>query len=311
MNVSMERKRKRQAVGGELLSPLRVLARAAVSAGPGVFWITVFLILPALVLFVYSFLSRDSVGDVTLPFTLENYRQFIGFSVFGYDPVYFIIIARSAVVALVTTFICVVLAYPLAFFIAAHGERWRNILLTLVIVPSWTNLVIRTYAWMILFAADSPLSNLVRSLGFLGTGEGIYPSVFAVYVGTVYTFLSFMVLPIYTAVERLDWSLVEAAKDLYASRWQTFWQVILPQTLSGLVAGCIVTLIPAFGIFVVTDLLGSSKVSLIGNVISQQFSSSRDWPFGATLSFLVMGISFLTLYLYGKHMGEKGMRDLL
>jgi spermidine/putrescine transport system permease protein len=311
MNVSMKRKRKRQAVGGELLSPLRVLARAAVSAGPGVFWITVFLILPALVLFVYSFLSRDTIGDVSLPFTLENYRRFIGFSIFGYDPVYFIIIARSAVVALVTTFICIVLAYPLAFFIAAHNDRWRNILLTLVIVPSWTNLVIRTYAWMILFAADSPLSKLARGLGLLGTGEGIYPSVFAVYVGTVYTFLSFMVLPIYTAVERLDWSLVEAAKDLYASRWQTFWQVILPQTLPGLVAGCIVTLIPAFGIFVVTDLLGSSKVSLIGNVISQQFSSSRDWPFGATLSFLVMGISFLTLYLYGKRMGEKGMRDLL
>ncbi len=311
MKVSLKRKPKRHAVGGELLSPLKLLTRAALTAGPGVLWITVLLIVPALVLFVYSFLSRDTLGDVTMPFTLENYRRFIGFSVFGYDPVYFIIIARSATVALGTTLICAILAYPLAFFIAAHNERWRNILLTLVIVPSWTNLVIRTYAWMILFAPDSPLSTFARSLGLIGTGEGIYPSVFAVYVGTVYTFLSFMVLPIYTAVERLNWSLVEASKDLYASHWQTFWQVILPQTLPGLVAGCIVTLIPAFGIFVVTDLLGASKVSLIGNVISQQFSSSRDWPFGATLSFLVMEISFLTLYLYGKRMGEKGMRDLL
>jgi spermidine/putrescine transport system permease protein len=311
MNASLKPKVKRQAVGGELLSPLKVLTRAAFTAGPGVFWILVFLVLPALVLFVYSFLSRDLNGDVSLPFTLNNYRRFLGFSVFGYDPVYFIIIARSAIVALITTSLCVVLAYPLAFFIAAHNEHNRTILLTLVIIPSWTNLVIRTYAWMILFAPDSPLSTLARSLGFIGTGQGLYPSIFAVYVGTVYTFLSFMVLPIYTAVERLDWSLVEAAKDLYANRWQTFWQVILPQTLPGLVAGCIVTLIPAFGIFIVTDLLGGSKVSLVGNIISQQFSSSRDWPFGATLSFLVMGISFLSLYFYSKRMGEKGMRDLL
>jgi spermidine/putrescine transport system permease protein len=310
--MSLVRKRtRRQNVAGQLLSVRQILFRAALSSGPGILWITLLLVVPIFVLVAYSFLSRDASGGVTLPLTLNNYKRFLGFSVFGYDPAYFVILARSALVALVTTLCCILLAYPLAFFIALHKPRMRNILLTLVVVPSLTNLVIRTYAWIILFSPDSLLSTFARTLGFIGANEGLYPSVFAVYVGTVYTFLSFMVLPLYTAVERLDWSLVEAARDLYASRWQTFWQVMLPQTLPGLVAGCTITFIPAFGIFVVTDLLGGAKVSLVGNVVAQQFSTSRDYPFGATMSLIVIALSFLGLFLYARFAGEKGLRDLL
>jgi spermidine/putrescine transport system permease protein len=306
-----KKKQRRQNVAGQLLSVRQILFRAVLSAGPGSLWITLLLVIPIFLLLAYSFLSRDTSGGVTLPLTVDNYKRFLGFSVFGYDPAYFVILARSALVAFVTTVCCILLAYPLAFFIATHKPQTRNVLLILVVIPSLTNLVIRTYAWMILFSPDTVLSTLARSLGFIGANEGLYPSVFAVYVGTVYTFLSFMVLPLYTAVERLDWNLVEAARDLYASRWQTFWQVMLPQTLPGLVAGCTITFIPAFGIFVVTDLLGGAKVSLAGNVIAQQFSTSRDYPFGATLSLIVIGLSFLGLFLYARFAGEKGMRDLI
>jgi spermidine/putrescine transport system permease protein len=132
-----------------------------------------------------------------------------------------------------------------------------------------------------------------------------------VYIGMVNVFLPFLVLPLYTAVERLDWSLLEAAQDLYATKWQAFWNVILPQTLPGLVAGIILTVIPAFGMYVVPDLLGGAKTALVGNAIAQQFGQSRDWPFGAAISFLVMSLTMLVLYVYSRRAGEQGMRDLL
>ena len=313
MSAPVKRKSESIAVGGEVLSPAQLLARAAMTAGPGVAWITLFLVLPALLILGYSFLTRGEINPAELPVTAENYLRFGGQDAFGdFDPAYWIIVGRSVLVAGVTTVFCVLMAYPLAFFIAAHGPRMRNTLLLLVIAPSWINLVIRTYAWMIVLNPDSPITVVARSLGLVGPDEGLVPSSFAVYVGMVNVFLPFLVLPLYTAVERLDWSLLEAAEDLYASKWQAFLFVLIPQTLPGLVAGIILTIIPAFGMYVVPDLLGGAKTSLIGNVIAQQFTgSARDWPFGATVSFLVMSLTLLVLYLYSRRVGEQGMRDLL
>lgn len=298
-------------VGGEVLNQAQLLTRAAITAGPGVLWITVFLVIPSAILLVFSFLSRDDLGGVALPLTPDNYVRFAGWDVLGFDPVYLQIIGRTILVSLVTTFLCVLLAYPVAFFIAAHGPNGRNTWLTLVIVSSWTNLVIRTYAWMIIFSPGTPLTEFARVLGLVKAGDGLYPSNFAVYWGMVNTYLPFVVLPLYTAVERVDWSLLEAAQDLYANKIQAFFQVLLPQTLNGLVASIILTAIPAIGMYVVPDLLGGAKVSLIGNNIAQQFGTSRDWPFGAAISFLVMGLTLLVLYIYAKRAGEEGMRDLL
>jgi spermidine/putrescine transport system permease protein len=298
-------------VGGEVLNRVQVLARAALTAGPGVLWITVFLVIPSVILLAFSFLSRDDLGGVTQPFTPNNYVRFAGWDILGFDPVYLQILGRTVLVSLVTTLFCVLLAYPVAFFIAAHGPKGRNTWLTLVIVSSWTNLVIRTYAWMIVFSPGTPVTEFARVLGLIKAGDGLYPSDFAVYWGMVNTYLPFMVLPLYTAVERVDWSLLEAAQDLYASKIQAFVQVLLPQTLPGLVAAIILTAIPALGMYVVPDLLGGAKVSLIGNSIAQQFGTSRDWPFGAAISFLVMGLTLLVLYLYARRAGEEGMRDLL
>jgi spermidine/putrescine transport system permease protein len=164
---------------------------------------------------------------------------------------------------------------------------------------------------MLVFAPDAPFTQLVAHLGLSTPGEALYPSDFAVYVGMVNASLPFLVLPLYTAVERIDWTLVEAAQDLYAGRWQVFWQVLFPQTLPGLVAGCVLVVVPAFGMFVVPDLLGGSKSLMIGNAIQQQFGSSLDYPFGAALSFLVTGLTLAILYAYSRWAGEKGLGDLL
>ena len=307
----MTKKPKLEAAGGELLTPLQLLARAAVTAGPGIVWIALFLVLPMLILFGYSFLTRDELGNAVLPLNFDNYVRFAGWDVLGYDAAYLFIVGRTILVSLVTTFFCVLIAYPLAFFIAAHKPSVCDRLMIFVIVPSWVNLVIRTYAWMIMFNPSSPITQLAALLGIVGPNEGLYPSDFAVYLGMVNVFLPFIVLPLYSAVERIDWSQLEAAQDLYATKTQAFFQVLVPQTLPGLTAGIILTAIPALGMFVVPDLLGGAKVALIGNSIAQQFGASRDYPFGAAISFLVMGLTLLVLWLYARRVGEKGMRDLL
>ncbi len=296
---------------GEILTPTTEFLRSLLFAGPGVIWIMILLVLPGLILLLYSFLSRGDFGQIQLPLTLENYLRIVGYGPLGWTAVYWRILWRSTIVALVTTFFCTVLAYPLAFFIAAHSDRARTTLLTLVVVPFWTNLVIRTYAWMLILGPDSWLSWLATRIGFNAEQVALYPSAFAVYIGMVYTFLPYMVLPLYTAIERIDWTLSEAAQDLYADSWQVFWRVLFPQTLPGLAAGFILVGIPAFGMFVVPDLLGGSKAILIGNAIQQQFGSSIDYPFGAALSFLVTGITLAVLYGYSRYAGERGLGDLV
>jgi spermidine/putrescine transport system permease protein len=221
-----------------------------------------------------------------------------GFSLFGWTADYIVIVLRSVWVAFVTTAVSVILSYPLAFFICARPERSRYLWLTLVIIPFWTNMVIRTYAWFLILAPELPLAKLASFLGLIPEGNPLYPNAFAVYLGMVSMFLPFVALPLYSSVERLDWSLVEAAQDLYASRVRVFTQAILPQTLPGLSVGVILTFVPAMGMFVVPDLLGGAKYMLVGNLIQQQFGASRDWPFGAAISMGLMVLTMISLQLY-------------
>jgi spermidine/putrescine transport system permease protein len=302
---------KRQVRYGEILTPWTELQRSLLFAGPGVLWIVFLLALPGLILLAYSFLSRGPFGQAQLPLTLNNYIRILGYGPLGWSGVYWQILWRSTVMAVGTTFCCILLAYPLAFFIAAHDERHRNTLLTLVVIPFWTNLVIRTYAWMLILGPNAWPAWIAAQIGLNPEQAALYPSDMAVYLGMVYTFLPYMVLPLYTAVERIDWTLIEAAQDLYANRWQVFWRVLLPQTLPGLASGLILVGIPAFGMFVVPDLLGGSKTIMIGNAIQQQFGASIDYPFGAALSFLVTGLTLGVLYAYSRYAGEKGLSELV
>lgn len=289
---------------GELTTQRNLTRRGLGFLGAGILWLLVFLVLPGLVLILVSFITRGGYGQLVWEFTLENYKRFMGFSVFGWTADYIIIMWRSVWVAFMSTLICVILSYPLAFFICSRPDKKRYFWLTLVIVPFWTNMVIRTYAWLLILAPEMPLARFASLLKLIPPETPLYPSAFAVYMGMVSIFLPFVTLPLYSSVERLDWSLVEAAQDLYASRLRIFMQAILPQTLPGLTVGVILTFVPTMGMFVVPNILGGSKYMLVGNLIQQQFGASRDWPFGSAISMALMVLTMLSLQIYRRRSKE-------
>jgi spermidine/putrescine transport system permease protein len=290
---------------GELTNTRSLIRRGLAFLSPGMLWLVLFLVLPGLVLVLVSFATRGAYGELIWEFTTDNYKRLIGFSVLGdWTADYLRILWRSVLVAFVTTAMCVLLSYPLCFFIAGRPERSRYFWLTLVIIPFWTNMVIRTYAWFLILAPEWPFAKIASLLGFIPAGAALYPGALAVYLGMISDFLPFVALPLYASVERLDWALVEAAQDLYAGRVRVFFQAILPQTLPGLSVGVILTFVPAMGMFVVPDLLGGAKYMLVGNLIQQQFGSSRDWPFGAAISMGLMVLTMISLQIYRRRSKE-------
>jgi len=285
--------------------------KGSILMGPGLLWLLIFLAIPTTGLIALSLAQRGDFGDIHWTFSLDNYRRLLGYGLFGWTPDHLIILGRSLLVGLVTTLVCIVLAYPLTFYIATRPPRTRTWLLFLLVVPFWTNVVIRAYAWLLILSPQLPPAKLAAVLGLVPAGTPLFPGAFATYLGLVSTFLPFMALPLYSSVERLNWELLEAARDLYASRWQVFTQAILPQTRPGLTVGVIVTFIPAMAMFVVTDLLGGAKYMLIGNLIQNQFGQSRDWPFGAALCLALMALTMVGLMLYrrwgdGSAAGDRG-----
>ncbi len=266
--------------------------------GPGVTWITFFLFLPGLLMCLLAFLSNNSYGQPTMPFSFHAFEQVAGFSFLGWSSGNLSVIGRSLLQAFYSTVATILLAYPLAFFIAGAREHFRAGLLLLVIIPSWTNQVVRTYAWMQILAPGTPLSDFATSIGLLPQHMGLYPSGFAVSMGLIYTYLPYMVLPIYASVEKLDWRLVDAARDLYASRTRVFWHGVFPQTVPGLLAGIILVAIPSFGAYIVPELLGGNRSVMLGNLIAQQFSSLPNWPFGAALTLVMLVFTFIGLIVF-------------
>lgn len=283
---------------GELTTRSSLNKRGLFYLSPGMLWLLAFLVIPGLALIAVSFATRGSYGGVNWVFTSDNYKRLIGFTVFGWTTDYLSILWRSVVVAFVTTLVSVLLSYPLCFYIAAKPARSRYFWLTLVIIPFWTNMVIRTYAWFLILSPEMPIAKLAVWMGIVEPNTPLYPNAFAVYLGMVSMFLPFVTLPLYASVEKIDWSLVEAAQDLYAGKVRTFMQAILPQTLAGLSVGVILTFVPAMGMFVVPDLLGGAKYMLVGNLIQQQFGASRDWPFGAAISMGLMILTMISLHIY-------------
>lgn len=279
-------------------APLRRGLGLLLTVAPGVAWISIFLFLPSLLMGLLAFMTNGQYGQPTLPLTGNAFVQVAGYSFLGWSPGNLLVIWRSLTQAFYTTVATALLAYPLAFFIAGARERYRPILLLLVIVPSWTNQVVRTYAWMQILAPETWLSHLAISLGLLPQHMGLYPSGFAVSMGLVYNYLPYMVLPIYASVEKLDWRLVDAVRDLYASGWRVFRHGVFPQTVPGLLAGIILVAIPAFGAYIVPQLLGGDRSVLLGNLIAQQFSSMPNWPFGAALTLVMLVFTFGGLVVF-------------
>ena len=278
--------------------------RAALTSGPAVLWLALFLVLPLAAIVVISFLTRGEYGGVELPFTFDSYRRLAGFGELGFDALYPVVLARSLALGLATAGICLLTALPLAFFIARLPVKYKTAALTLVVIPFWTNLLIRTYAWQILFAPESWLTHAANFFGLGLAGEPLYPGMFAVLTGMVCDFLPFMVLPLYASVEKIDWTLAEAAADLGADRLRVFRHALLPQIWPGLGAGVMLVFLPATGQFVIPDLLGGAKTAMLGNVIQQQFSSSRDWPFGSAIATVALLLLILGLGIFLRKGGK-------
>ncbi|WP_277811611.1 ABC transporter permease [Chromohalobacter canadensis] len=295
-------------------SPMASRRRAVVSetrhllftVTPGAFWIFIFLVLPSAYLMGVAFMTNGPYGLPQMPLSLDSFERLAGVGFLGWSPGNLYTLLRSLWQTLVSTVLVVIIAYPVAYYITTCREKWRPILLLLVVVPSWTNQVIRAFGWMNLLAPGTPLSSLAESLGLVAPNMGLYPSNFAVTLGLVYNFLPFMVLPLYAAFEKLDTAQVQAAQDLYASPVRAFWHAVFPQTLPGLLAGTVLVAIPAFGMYVIPELLGGGKGMMLGNLVANQFSGSSNWPLGAAGAILMLIATFIGLFAMrriGKRLG--------
>ena len=259
---------------------------------PLIVWAVAFVVAPAVIMLVYSFGQRGALGGVSFTtLTLENYAGVL-------DPVYLRILVRSLLYAAITTALCLAAGYPVAYLIGRADPRWRNLLLMAVMVPFWTSFLIRTYAWVTILKSEGLLNSLLLQLNLIAEPLELLYTPGAVVLGLVYTFLPFMILPIYTSVEKLDGALIEAALDLGAGPLRAFRRVVLPLTAPGIAAGVLLVFIPALGIYAVNDILGGGRVDMIGNIIENQFKgNARNWPFGAALGTTLLA-AFALGYAY-------------
>ncbi|AZI14414.1 spermidine/putrescine ABC transporter permease PotB [Avibacterium paragallinarum] len=256
-------------------------------------WLIFFVLAPNLLVLAVSFLTRDSSNFYALPFTFENYTRL-------FEPLYAQVVWNSLYMSGIATIICLIIGYPFAFMISRIKEKYRPILLFLVVLPFWTNSLIRIYGMKIFLGIKGILNSTLLTLGIIDEPIRILNTEAAVIIGLVYLLLPFMILPLYAAIEKLDHRLLEAAKDLGANSFQRFVKVIIPLTMPGIIAGCLLVLLPAMGMFYVADLLGGAKVLLVGNVIKSEFLISRNWPFGSAISIGLTILMALLIFVYYK-----------
>ena len=265
----------------------------------------VFMVLPVLLMLVYSFLTKEFRGGVVWEFSLRAYdRFFFDRGLFGDEPpkvewIYITIFGRSIAQAAIATLFCLLIGFPTAYFIATRGGRAKTLWLFAITIPYWVNLLIRTVSLKFLIRDNSPLNALLISLGIIDTPMHMINTNLAVQLGLFYSYLPFMVLPIYAAVERYDFTLSDAAADLYASRLMILRKMIIPSVKPGIAAGCILVFVPSLGAFLAPDLLGGAKNFMIGSLIEEQFKGNAgDWPFGAASSMILLTLVLLALMAY-------------
>lgn len=264
-------------------------------------WLTLFVLVPNVMIIGTSFLTRDEANLIEMTFTFDNYLRLL-------DPLYAKVLMHSFYMAIVATLLCLVIGYPFAYIVAKMPEKWRPFMLFLVIVPFWTNSLIRTYGLKIVLGTQGILNKSLMAMEIIDKPLRIMYTETAVMIGLVYILLPFMILPLYSAIEKLDSTYIEAAKDLGANKLQTITKVILPLTMPGIIGGCLLVLLPALGMFYISDLLGGAKNLLIGNVIKSQVLNARDWPFGAATSIALTFAMAVMLYAYyraGKLLNKK------
>ena len=264
--------------------------RGFLMAFPAYLYLIVFFAIPLVIVLVFSFATRNQFGGTDLSgWNLNGYRK-LG------EPIVRNIMFRSLRLALITTVVCLVIGYPFSYFLATRRPLVRNLMLVFVMIPFWSNFLVRNYAWRVILGREGILASTSDALG-LGEIQILFTQK-AVVLGLVYGFLPFMILPLYACIERIDLSLVEASRDLYASGWQTFRRVLLPLSMPGIIAGSILVFVPSLGAYVTPEILGGAKTTLLGSYIVSQFLTARNWPVGASLSFVLMAVMLAATLVY-------------
>jgi spermidine/putrescine transport system permease protein len=274
---------------------------------PVTLFLGIFFLGPLIIIAFYSVLTPGLYGGVEWSFYHWNYGRIFGWAgglIEVFEPVYLQILGRSLMLALLTVILCLILCYPVAFWIARLPQRARMVFLFLITLPFFASLIVRLYAWLLILKPSGLLGTAFSAIG-LDPPEILYTQT-AVILGMVYIFVPFMFLPLFSAVDNLDRSLVEASSDLGARPWQTFLKVILPQTLPGIAGGSVIVFIPAVGNFIVPDILGGAQGLMIGNMVEQQFLSSRNWPFGSALAMVIMAVVLVVLVAFTTRTAKAG-----
>lgn len=265
---------------------------------PVTLFLGVFFLLPLMIIALFSLLTPGLYGGVEWTFYHWNYGRIFGWAdglMEIYEPIYLLILMRSLGFAAMTVVLCLILCYPVAFWVSRLPNRWRLFCLFLITLPFFSSLIVRLYAWLLILKPSGILNTVLMGTGMITAPLEILYTPVAVVLGMVYVMVPFMFLPLYSAVDNLDRALVEASMDLGATRVQTFIKVILPQTLPGILGGAVIVFIPSVGNFIVPDVLGGAKGLMIGNLVEQQFLSARNWPFGSALSMIVMAVVLTVL----------------
>jgi len=281
----------------------RFLLTRQLLSGPAMIVVGVFGVLPLTIMLIYSFLVPATYGGVEWEFTFENYIGFlfqrdIFDDTLHFVPDYLQIYFRTFLLAAFTTVASLIIGFPTAYFMATRPPRQRNFWVFLITLPFWTNLLIRTYAIQLIIRDEGLVNDVLRWLGAIDQPLHILYTNFAIMLGLLYSFLPFMVLPLYTSLEKLDFRLVEAGFDLYATRGKVLRRIVIPLAKPGIIAGCILVFIPAHGAYVTPLILGGGKQHMIGSLIAVQFGTSRNWPFGCALAFILMAVVLLALLVY-------------
>lgn len=263
---------------------------------PAYLYLIFFFVISLFIVFIYSFATRNRFGGTDLSgWNLDSYARIS-------EPIVRDVLFRSVWLAFLTTVICLVIAYPFAYFLSTRRVAVRNVMLVFVMIPFWTNFLVRNFAWRVILGNDGPLTNATEFVG-LGSAELLFTQT-AVVLGLVYGYLPFMILPLYAAIERIDRRLLEASRDLYGTGLQSFRHVLFPLSMPGVIAGSILVFVPSLGAYVTPEILGGAKTTLLGSYIVTQFLTARNWPFGAALSFVLMLVMLVTTIVYFRKGGR-------
>lgn len=285
---------------------------------PGMLWILLFFNLPIIIVLFISFVERGRAGSIRIPpvYTLENYLQLFNacaseFSGPDCNPfLYLGIFGHSMRIALIVTFWCIVLGYPLSYFVSRQRPLLRDALMVLVIIPFWSNFLVRTYALKQVLATEGLVNSFLMGLGLVNQPLELMFNEFAVIVGLLYGYLPFAILPMYASIEKFDHSLMEAASDLGAPPWKAFLRVMLPMTLPGVIAALVLVFVPVVGAFITPDIMGGGKIEMIGTLINRQFGVSRNWPFGSAMSLILMLMVLIGVIAYFRSGSEETRRAM-